>query len=177
MLCAAETLRAHHGGVQIEAYDCGVDDRRVPGLVADADLVVDARHNFPERFALNRLCLEAGVPLVVAAMSGNEAELLVVRPGGPCLRCVFREGDPSWQPLTFPVFGAVAGTVGCLAAMEAIKLLGRFGRPATGRLVHLDLDDLALRSFRVERDPECPDCSSVVGGSSEPADPAEASLV
>jgi molybdopterin/thiamine biosynthesis adenylyltransferase len=157
--CAAETLRQHHADVQVVAHDCGIDDDRLPALVAAADLVIDARHNFPERFALNRLCVDAGVPLVVAAMSGTEAQLLVVDQGGPCLRCVFSDGDPAWQPLGFPVLGAVAGAVGCLAALEAIKLLGRFGRPATGQLVHLDLDELGLRAFRVVRDPDCPDCA------------------
>jgi len=167
VVCAAETLRAHHPGVYVEAYDCGIGDVRVPALVAGADLVVDARHNFPERFALNQLCVDARVPLVIAAMSGTDAQLLVVDRGGPCLRCVFPEGDPDWQPLGFPVLGAVAGTVGCLAAMEAVKVLGGFGRIDAGRLVQLDLAELDVRSFRVHRDVECPTCAGVEAGERE----------
>ncbi len=169
VLCAAETLRNHHRDVQVTAYDCGIDDERLPALVAGADLVIDARHNFPERYTLNQLCVDAGVPLVVAAMTGTETQLLVVGGGGPCLRCVFREGDPAWQPLGFPVLGAVAGVAGSLAALEAIKVVARFGRPTTGRLVHLDLDGLWLRTFRVTRDPACPDCSAARAERAAPA--------
>ncbi|MCK9920515.1 HesA/MoeB/ThiF family protein [Frankia sp. AgPm24] len=155
---AADTLRAHHPAVEVVALDRPLDDEAVPELIARADVVVDARHNFPERYLINRLCVRSAVPLVIAAMNATEASLLVVRPGEPCLRCVFPEGDPSWEPLGFPVLGSVAGTVGCLAATEALKIAGGFAEPAVGRLIHLDLWDVDLRALRTRRDPHCPDC-------------------
>ncbi|WP_308726835.1 MULTISPECIES: HesA/MoeB/ThiF family protein [Frankia] len=158
--CAADTLRAHHPDVEIVALDRDLTDPSLPRLIAEADVVVDARHNFPERYLLNRLCLATQIPLVVAAMNATEAYLLVVRSGSPCLRCVFPEGDPSWEPLGFPVLGAVAGTVGCLAATEALKIAGGFAEPAVGRLIHLDLWDTDLRTPRTRRDPACVDCGS-----------------
>ncbi|SNQ50787.1 Molybdenum cofactor biosynthesis protein hesA, heterocyst-related [Frankia canadensis] len=159
VLCAAETLRAHHPAVEVVPVDRALTDPSVPDLIAQADVVVDARHNFPERYLINRMCVRTGVPLVVAAMNATEGYLLVVRPGEPCLRCVFPEGDPSWEPLGFPVLGSVAGTLGCLAATEALKVAGRFAEPAAGRLVHVDLWDVEMRAPRTRRDPRCPDCA------------------
>ncbi|MBX6388936.1 MAG: HesA/MoeB/ThiF family protein [Frankia sp.] len=159
VVCAAETLSTHYPDVEVNTRQWELTHPELPELVAAADVVVDARHNFPERYLLNRLCVVAGVPLVVAAMNATEAFLLTVRPGSPCLRCLFAAGDPSWEPLGFPVLGAVAGTVGCLAAMEAIKIMTGFGRPTTGRMLHLDLWDMDLRTFRTHRDPGCPDCA------------------
>lgn len=156
--CAARTLGKHYRDVEIEPYPWHLDDPRLPALAVEADVVVDARHNFPERYLLNRLCVQANVPLVVAAMNSTEGFVLTVEPGSPCLRCVFPEGDPSWQPLGFPVLGAVAGTAGCLAAMEVVKVVARFGKPATGQLVHFDLWDMDFRTLRAHRDPGCPDC-------------------
>jgi molybdopterin/thiamine biosynthesis adenylyltransferase len=161
-LCAADTLRAHYPDVEIHARNYGLDHPDVPGLVRAADVVIDARHNFPERYLLNRLCLQAGVPLVIPAMHGTEGFVLAVRPGSPCLRCVFAEGDPAWAPLRFPVFGAVAGAVGCVAAMEAIKIVAGFGEPALGRIVHIDLWDTTFASFPTRRDPHCPDCAAIL---------------
>ncbi len=157
--CAAETLRTHYPDVEIVPFAWDMAHPELPDLVAAADLVVDARHNFPERYRLNRLCVVEEVPLVIAAMNATEAYLLTVQPRTPCFRCAFADGDPSWEPLGFPVLGAVAGTVGCLAAMEAVKVLTGFGRPATGRLVHIDLWDLSFQSLCVQCDPACPDCS------------------
>ncbi len=158
--CAADTLREHYPDVTVEAWDRDLFDPHLPGLVAGSDVVVDARHNFPERFRINRMCLDLRVPLVFAAMNTTEAQLLAVAPGGPCLRCVFADGDPQWDPLGFPVLGAVAGTVGCLAAMEVIKIVSRFGEPSTGKLLAFDLWDMDFRSFPVVRDPRCVDCGS-----------------
>ncbi|WP_239333248.1 HesA/MoeB/ThiF family protein [Frankia sp. CiP3] len=158
--CAADTLRAHYPDVMVEAWDRDLFDPRLPGLVAGSDVVVDARHNFPERFRINRMCLDLGVPVVFAAMNTTEAQLLTVTPGDPCLRCVFADGDPQWDPLGFPVLGAVAGTVGCMAAMEVIKLIARFGEGLTGRLLSFDLWDMDFRSFAVSRDPDCGDCGA-----------------
>ncbi|MCI4673629.1 HesA/MoeB/ThiF family protein [Candidatus Mycolicibacterium alkanivorans] len=156
--CAARTLGIHYPDVEVEAYPWDVDDPRLPGLVADCDIVVDARHNFPERYLLNRMCALAGVPRVVAAMNATEGYVLTIEAGSPCLRCVFPEGDPAWQPLGFPVLGAVAGTAGCLAAMEAVKVVARFGESTASRLTHFDLWDMDFRTLPTRLDPHCPDC-------------------
>lgn len=161
---AAETLREHYPDVEITTRPWETTHPELPELVVAADLVIDARHNFQERYHLNRTCVLQAVPLVVAAMNATEGFLLSVEPGAPCLRCVFPEGDPAWQPLAFPVLGAVAGTVGCLAAMEAMKLVAGFGQPATGRLLHIDLWDMRFQTLGTHPDPGCPDC-----GSTQPA--------
>lgn len=167
--CASGTLREHYPDVQIEALDCGLSDPRLPGLVARSAAVIDARHNFPERYFINRMCVTARKPLVIAAMNATDACLLSVRPGTPCLRCLFAEGDPSWEPLGFPVIGAVSGVVGCMAAMEAIKIVAGYGEPSFGRLQYLDLADMTFRSLRVARDPRCPDCGRRAAPEPEPA--------
>ncbi|WP_112107972.1 HesA/MoeB/ThiF family protein [Parafrankia sp. Ea1.12] len=167
--CAEQTLRAHHPGVEIVAIDRELSQLPELGrLVAGADVVVDARHNFPDRYLLNDACVATRTPAVVAAMNATEGNLLVVQPGSPCLRCVFTEGDPSWQPLGFTVLGAVSGMVGCLAATEAIKIISGFGEPAAGRLLQFDLWDLDFRVLRARRDPHCPSCGGQGPGSGEP---------
>ncbi len=157
--CAARTLREHYPDVDIEAYPWPIAHPALPDLVVRADVVVDGRHNFPERYRINQMCVAEEIRLIVAAMNATEGLLLTVQPGSPCLRCVFREGDPSWQPHGFPVLGAVAGTVGCLAAMEAVKLITGLGEPVTGRILHFDLLEMEFRALRAHRDPYCPDCS------------------
>jgi molybdopterin-synthase adenylyltransferase len=133
-------------------------DQTSPFLV-QADVVVDARHNFPERLLLNRLCVQAGVPMVEAAMNGAEGQVSVVRPGETaCLACRIGDGDPQWEPLGFPVLGAVAGMVGCLAAIEAIKVMTGWGEPLDDRLLALDLERMIFQTVPVTRDPACPVC-------------------
>ena len=159
---AARTLCRHHTDVEVVAHDCPVADPRLAGLIADADVVVDARHNFPERYLINRLCREHAVPEVVCAMDGAQLQLMTSLAGGPCWRCVFPVGDPGWQPLGFRVLGAVAGTAGSLAAAEVVKLITGAGTPLSGRLLFGDLWSMEFRTLAVRRRPGCPDCDPAV---------------
>jgi molybdopterin/thiamine biosynthesis adenylyltransferase len=56
------------------------------------------------------------------------------------------------------VFGAVAGVVGCLGAMEALKVLAGFGEPLWGKVLSGDLRRMVFRVVKTKRDPECPVC-------------------
>ena len=64
--------------------------------------------------------------------------------------CLFPEKPPEWRR-EFPVFGAVSGTVGCLAAMEAVKVLGGFGEPLTNQLLTFDLRSMRFTKLVIEK--------------------------
>jgi molybdate transport system substrate-binding protein len=61
--------------------------------------------------------------------------------------------------LGFSVLGAVSGTVGCLAAIEAIKIVTGWGDPLEDRLLTLDLEHMIFQTLRTSRDPSCPVCA------------------
>jgi molybdopterin/thiamine biosynthesis adenylyltransferase len=158
--CAEATLRRHYPDVEVVAVPEPITAEQTSPFLVHADVVVDARHNFPERLLLNRLCVQLGVPMVEAAMNGAEGQVSVVRPGETaCLACRCGDGDPDWEPLGFPVLGAVAGTVGCLAAIEAIKVVTGWGEPLGDRLLSLDLERMIFHSLPIRPDPACPVCA------------------
>jgi molybdopterin-synthase adenylyltransferase len=73
------------------------------------------------------------------------------------LACRVPERPPDWKR-EFPVFGAVAGAVGCLAAVEVIKLITGMGEPLADRLLTFDLRDVRFRTVKFVRRPDCPVC-------------------
>ncbi len=141
-----------------------VNEANAAGLVSQADVVVDAAPLFEERFLLNREAVRQHKPLVECAMYELTGSLFCVDPGKTaCLRCLAPVKPAGWKR-QFPVFGAVSGTVGCLAAMEAIKIIAGLGEPAYGRMLEYDLRDLRFRTFRLNRDPHCPECGGADAG-------------
>ena len=110
-------------------------------LVAESDIICDATPDFTERYALNDAAVAENKPVVEAAMNSMEAHLTVLVPGKtPMLREIYPAPPPSWQVYGFPVLGALSGSLGCLAAIEAIKVITGWGTPLTGQMLVYDAE-------------------------------------
>ena len=157
---AVESLLAFNPRLEIVAVPENVSESNVRGLVAQAEVVVDCAPLFAERYLLNRESIAQRKPMVECAVHELEFHLTVFVPGRtPCLRCLYPEPSTTWTR-RFPVFGAVAGTAGALAAMEAIKLIAGFGRTLQGTLLTLDLRNHEVTKLRIRRVPGCLDCGN-----------------
>ena len=97
--------------------------------------------------------------MVECAMYETEAHITSFVPGKTgCLRCLYPEQPDDWKR-RFAVIGAVSGTVGCLGAMEAIKLIAELGEPLYGRLLTMDLRCMSFQQVKIKRDPDCAVCA------------------
>ena len=144
--------------LEIIAVGQNVSEDNAANLVGQADLVVNCAPLFPERFAMNRQAVIQGKPLVECAMYEMEAQIMTVVPGqGPCLQCVFPKQPPNWTR-EFPVLGAVSGTVACLGAVEAVKLITGLGQPLAGLMVRMDLRTMSFQTMTLARRDTCPIC-------------------
>ena len=135
-----------------------VSQANVANLVSQCDVVVDCAPLFPERFAMNQQAVLQNKPLIECAMHEMEAHITTVLPGqSACLRCIFEEAPPTWTR-QFPVFGAVSGTVACMGAVEAIKVIAGIGSALANHLLKMDLRDMSFRKLKVKRRVDCPVC-------------------
>ena len=158
--CAAQRLLELNPRLEITSLPENVSDANVAELVAQADVVIDCAPLFEERFFMNREAVHQGKPLVECAMFELEAHITSFKPGVTgCLQCLYPEKPDYWQR-RFPVFGAVAGMVGCLGAMEAIKIIADLGEPLYGRLLTCDLKSMKFNQVRLRPRPGCPVCSN-----------------
>lgn len=151
-------LRELNPNIVIEGVPENISESNAARLVGSVDLVVDGAPLFQERFLMNREAVRQGKPMVESAMYEFEAQLTSFIPGQtPCLACLYPETPAHWKR-QFPVFGAVAGTIGSLAAVEAIKILAGLGQPLAGRLLVCDLKRMDFRTLKIRRLPNCPVC-------------------
>ncbi len=158
--CAVHRLQELNPRLEITSLPENINDANVAELVAQADVVIDCAPLFEERFFMNREAVRQGKPLVECAMFELEAHITSFKPGVTgCLQCLYPEKPDYWQR-RFPVFGAVAGMVGCLGAMEAIKIIADLGEPLYGRLLTCDLKSMKFNQVRLRPRPGCPVCSN-----------------
>ncbi|MGF1539751.1 MAG: ThiF family adenylyltransferase [Pleurocapsa sp.] len=157
---AQETLNQINPDVEIEAIAEYINPKNVDALVQRSDIALSCAHNFPERDLLNAACVRWQKPMVEAAMNSMEAYLTTIVPHQtPCLSCLFPE-KPDWNRRAFGVLGAVSGTLACLTALEAIKLITGLGKPLLGQLLNMDLANVEFHKLRLYKDPECPVCGN-----------------
>jgi len=159
--CARRRLLELNPRLEVEAIAENVSADNADRLVSSVDLVVDCAPLFEERFALNQAVVQRRRPMVECAMYELEGQVTSLLPGRtPCLGCLLPEVPAAWKR-QFPVFGAVSGTVGCIAAMEAIKILSGLGEPLWGRMLVYDLRSVQFRELKLQRRRGCTVCGAL----------------
>jgi adenylyltransferase/sulfurtransferase len=131
-------------------------------LLAGYDVVVEGSDSLATKLRVNDACVALGTPLVVAGVLRWDGQLMVVRPNETaCYRCAQRAEPPSGAIPTCEaagIVGPVAGVVGSLQAVEALRLCLGLPAGAAGRILFYDGATGETTSVRVPRDPGCPAC-------------------
>jgi molybdopterin/thiamine biosynthesis adenylyltransferase/rhodanese-related sulfurtransferase/molybdopterin converting factor small subunit len=130
-------------------------------IIGQFDVVVNGSDNFPTRYLVNDACVFLQRPLIDASILKWEGQATVYLPGRGCYRCLFPAPPP---PGSVPscaeggVLGALAGHMGTLQAMEAVKVLLGVGTPLANRLILFDALSGEYQQLRWNRNPDCPVC-------------------
>jgi len=131
-------------------------------LIKDVDIVLDGTDNFESRFEINKACVECHKPLISAAVIRFEGQISVFKGyelDQPCYQCLYSEqGDSRESCVENGVLAPVAGLVGTIQALQAIKVLLGLGEQLCGELLLIDGLDLSFRKVKIAKDPECPIC-------------------
>jgi molybdopterin-synthase adenylyltransferase len=160
---AAQQLGGLNSDIRYTVFDQRLDGEQLEGLVKSSNLVLDCTDNFVTRQAINAACVKHAVPLVFASAVRLDGQLMVIDPRQPasaCYACVFSPNNlvQDTQCATLGVLAPLVGWVGCLQAIEAIKLLSGFGEAVTNRLLMLDARQLQTTAIGLAKDPLCPVC-------------------
>ena len=157
-------LAALNEDVMVESYPARLDAMNAEALVLGADAVVDCSDSFETRYLVNDACCANGIPLVEAGVLGFSGLVMSIRPGeSACYRCAFAVEPP---PGSVPscreagVLGAMAGIVGSIQALEAIKLLTGVGEPLLDRILQIEGSDLTFTTVSTSRRDDCPACGA-----------------
>jgi adenylyltransferase/sulfurtransferase len=161
---ARETLQALNPDVHIVGYQERLSSENALRLFAEYDVIVDGCDNFPTRYLVNDACVMLGKPNVHGSIFQFEGQASVFYPGkGPCYRCLFPEPPPPGAAPSCAeagVLGVLPGLVGCVQALETIKLILGAGKPLIGRMVYFDTLSMELRIHKLRKDPNCPACGT-----------------
>ncbi len=156
---ARKSIEDINPDVEVDIFDERTTEDNVDVLLDGVRIALSARPNFHERRVLNNACVKRGIPMVEAAMNGMEGYIFNVIPEKtPCLNCLYPEDNNEWEELGFPVIGAVSGMLGCMMAVETIKLLTGYGKPMLSKMLVFNTIDMEFRKLNIYKDEDCAIC-------------------
>ena len=163
VLSARDALARINPYIAITPVNALLDESEIHTLITEHDLVLDCTDNVSIRNQLNAGCFAARIPLVSGAAIRMEGQITVFtyQEGEPCYRCLSRLfGENALTCVEAGVMAPLIGVIGSLQAMEAIKLLANYGKPASGKIVMYDAMTCQFREMKLMRNPTCEVCGS-----------------
>ncbi|XP_033734374.1 adenylyltransferase and sulfurtransferase MOCS3-like [Pecten maximus] len=162
---AAHACKSLNSHVECVPYHLQLNSSNALQLIQQYDIVLDATDNVATRYLLNDACILANKPLVSGSALRFEGQLTVYNyNGGPCYRCLYPKPPPPETVTNCSdggVLGVVPGIIGCLQALEALKIASGIGPSFSQVMLMFDGLDGTFRRIKLRgRQPSCPLCST-----------------
>jgi len=138
---ARDRLADVNPDVTVVPHPAALTSQNAMEIIGQYDIVVNGCDNFPTRYLTNDACVLLKKPLVDGSIFKFDGQATVFLPGEGCYRCLFPTPPP---PGSVPscaeggVLGVLPGIIGCIQAIETIKLILRLGDSLSGRLLLFD---------------------------------------
>jgi sulfur-carrier protein adenylyltransferase/sulfurtransferase len=161
---ARETIAQINPNVEVVSHEARLTSENALEIFKDYDVIADGTDNFPTRYLVNDACVLLGKPNVYGSIFRFEGQASVFyAKQGPCYRCLYPEPPP---PGLVPscaeggVLGVLPGIIGCIQALETVKLILGRGQTLIGRLLLFDALGLKFRELKLRKNPDCPVCGT-----------------
>jgi len=162
---AKQKILALNSQLKIDIYPFRADYDNLEPVAKNYDLIIDASDNFYTRFVINKICHKLHKPMIYAAVKGFVGQVSVFksyRDNNPCYACFNpNETDKNFNlPLSQKgIIGAVAGNIGTLQAISAIKEILQIGEDLSGKIIHNDFLNNNFRKINLKKNPSCKICN------------------
>eukprot|EP00049_Salpingoeca_infusionum_P000638 m.41356 g.41356 ORF g.41356 m.41356 type:complete len:493 (-) comp10546_c0_seq1:226-1704(-) len=162
IIASLKRLNSH---VHFDAYRTRLLPSNALDIFSRYDVVVDATDNAPTRYLINDACVLLNIPLVSGSALRLDGQLTVYNyKDSPCYRCLFPNPPPAATVTNCSdggVLGAVPGTIGCMQAIETVKVLLDAPGVAAGKLLMFDARTNAVRGIKLRsKSEDCAACGS-----------------
>lgn len=160
---AAKKLQKLNPDCKIEALAVSVNDYTALEVIEGCNVVIDALDSVNARYALNKACVNFGIPFVTGAAVGVSGQAFTVLPKqSACYYCMFPELNEDTMP-TCSIEGvhpSILSIVGGIEVAEAVKIITGKKPSLSEKILHIDLENLDFNSTRTLRADECPICGT-----------------
>ncbi len=164
---AQTTLIAANPEINIVTYSERLnDENRLIRIIETYDVIIDCSDNMSTRYIINEACIAANKPWIYGAVNGFHGQMMTFIPrcGTPCYRCLYPDASAAHSSgkQVSPAIGVTPGIIGIAQAAEAIKLILNIGKALVGKLLFIDLLDMAVTEFEISKNACCISCGKII---------------
>ena len=162
---AKKRLEALNPYIKITVHHTQLTSHNALDIAKDYDVLADGTDNFPTRYLVNDTCVLLDKVNVYASIFQFEGQVTVFNQlnahgeRGPNYRDLFPQPpDPGAVPNCSEagVLGVLPGIIGCLQALEVIKVITGVGDTLNGRLYLFDALTFESRTFNIKKSADNP---------------------
>jgi adenylyltransferase/sulfurtransferase len=162
-IAARDRVRVLNHLLEVVPLEEKLDDRSAPYFIQDFDFICDCTEDADTHLLINETCHALKRPFCHGGIEVHQGRITTIHTalGTPCYRCLHPASSaPGLPESTGPagILGPVAGVIGCLQAMEALKHFLELGDPLHGRVLILDLLSGHARESSYGKKPGCAVC-------------------
>ena len=151
---AQKRLQALNPNVEVEPLPLTINEETAVEAVKGVDLVIDGLDHFAPRYAVNKACIDLGVPYVYGGALETYGSVSTIIPQKTaCLECwtgrIGDEGLPTCE--TVGVLPSVLAVVASIQVNEALHLLLGRAPSLANKVLIVDIDSLSFIPFNVAK--------------------------
>ncbi len=148
---AEKKLREVNSKIKIKSHSRELNKDNIN--IIKSDLVLDCVDNVKTKMLLNDYAVKNKIPMVHGAAIREVGTIFNVMPGGPCLRCIYKDKINTETCATVGVLNTLTTTIGSMQAMEAIKILT--GEKYERDLLRINIWKNTITRIKIKKDKEC----------------------
>lgn len=152
---AKQRILSINPNVKVLSYNTRLTNQNALEICKDFDLIVDGSDNFPTRYLVNDTCEILSKPYIYGAIHQMEGQVAVFNLKGSATYRDLYNVPPN--PDTAPncaiggVLGPVAGIIGSLQALEAIKVICDIEKPLVNEILVLEFQSMIFRKLKLTK--------------------------
>ena len=127
-------------------------------LCEQHDVILDCTDDRAFSYLLNSICMVSGTKAIFANAVKLEGQLFILDPDiqQPCFKCLWPDSQSSTETCSqLGVLGPVPAILGCLQALEAIKIVTGQLSHLSQHLLHCDFVSYEFQKLRVPKAESC----------------------
>lgn len=152
--------------VSVLTYKTRLNSQNALEIFKDFDLIVDGSDNFPTRYLVNDVCEILNKPYIYGAIHQMEGQVAVFNlNGSSTYRDLYNtppDAETAPNCATGGVLGPIAGVIGSLQALEAIKVICELESPLINEILVVEFSSMIFRKFKLKKDANRPKITALI---------------